>query len=627
MKKYIVMSVIGLATVAGLSSCSDFLDTENKSTVTSDEQFSNASGWSQLLNQAYFNMRAIYADPTLFCTGTDMYTTSQGNSPSVIATYQYGSDNSTVKNLYTNCYAAINQANCVLKYAQDDSYKDEARFVRNYCYYVLTQQFGGVPYIEDYIESASTNYPRTDLKTVYENVIADLESLINSTGLKQTSDGSDGHGHATILAAKALLSKVYLAAGWDLQTTLSDAAKGTYSITGTDYFAKAAAMAAQIAAAVPLTQSFETKWDFDTNESGKNPETLFAIQYDRATSSDQATGGHSQQHYFGGYMGSNTLGIKALKNDLCPTERVYYSYEKGDDRFESSFMTTIYASTGNADKWSKEGYWGFYNTTASEKDNLAISWKFFPWYADENDVVTYMNDNSSKFVSTTDTYKSTTKVIIVKDNMKYWAYGKNGVTESTQSFDNAIRTIGYLPPVRKFDDKNTTSTVGQSNGDYRDIVLLNASEIYLTAAEAYLMAGDEANALKYLNAVRARANASSLSSFADYQRYDWGLNDVGGYVKVGSTDSYNITLNNIDVILDERMRETVGEMYRWMDLRRTKQLVRYNIAYCGATIASMSGNDGNIKWLRPIPSNEIQINTGMTNADQNPGFTSETVSE
>ena len=137
------------------------------------------------------------------------------------------------------------------------------------------------------------------------------------------------------------------------------------------------------------------------------------------------------------------------------------------------------------------------------------------------------------------------------------------------------------------------------------------------------MAGDESNALRYLNEVRNRANAGNLANFNDYQRFDWSLNETGGYVKVGDTDSYNITINKLDVILDERMRETVGEYYRWMDLRRTKQLVRYNIAYCGATVTSMSGNDGHIKWLRPIPSNEIQINTGMTEADQNPGFTVE----
>ena len=88
----------------------------------------------------------------------------------------------------------------------------------------------------------------------------------------------------------------------------------------------------------------------------------------------------------------------------------------------------------------------------------------------------------------------------------------------------------------------------------------------------------------------------------------------------GQTDSYGLTINKLDVILDERMRETLGEYYRWMDLRRTHQLVRYNTTYCGLSVNNMTGNDGQIKWLRPIPENEIQINSGITAADQNPGF-------
>jgi len=624
MKKYIMIAAIAMATIASLSSCSDFLDSKNKSTVTADDQFKSPSGWNQLLNQAYYNMRNIYASPLLFCAGTDMYTTSQGATPSVIHTYQYPANNSEVQDLYTNLYATINAANCVLKYSTDTKINDQAIFVRAYCYYILTQQFGGVPYISEYIESASDSYPRTPLAECYNKMIAELEGVIARGALDAVSSANDGHGRASILGAKALLAKIYLAAGWDLETSLTDASKGTYTINGTSYFSKAASMAAEVASAVPLTQTFAQKWDFNLNEAGNNAETLFAIQYDRATSSDQVKGGHSQQHYFGGYMGSNTLGVKALKNDLCPTERVYYAFDKNDDRFEGSFMTTIYAYSGDASKWSKEGYWGYFNTTDAEKNALKVSWKFFPWYATTAEINTYLTNNASKFITTG--MKSPTKVLHVADQVTCWAYKADGSadaaasTNNTMAITNAIAKIGLVPPVKKFDDKNTTSEVAQSGGDYRDIVVLNASEIYLVAAEAYLMAGDETNALKYLNDVRNRANAGALASFAAYQRFDWAMGATGGYVHVGDTDSNGITLNNIDVILDERMRETLGEYYRWMDLRRTKQLIRYNIAFNGITLANMTGADGQIKWLRPIPANEIELNTGITPADQNPGF-------
>lgn len=631
MKKFIIMSALGLATVAGLSSCSDFLDTDNKSTVTPESQFSDISGWNQQLNNAYYALRDVYSDPKVFCQGTDLYTVGQNASAPVLQSYQYSSDNEDVTNLYKRTYAAINYANCVLKYCKDDKLNDQARFVRDYCYYILTQQFGSVPYITDYIESASTNYPRTDLATVYANVIADLKEIIANGNLESVSSEKDARGRASVIGAKALLAKVYLAAGWDLQTTVNDAKNGTYTVNSTEYFTEAAKYASEVADAVPLTQSFDKKWDFDNNEKGTNAETLFSIQYDRATSSDKVTGGHDQQHNFALYMGSNTLGVKGVKSELCPTERVYYAFDKGDDRFEGTFMTTVYGYDGNESNWSKQGYWAFYNATDAEKANLSIAFKYFPWYTEDSEIEAYCTAHAAQFVTTG--MKSQTKVFKVAENSTCKAYAADGSYDAknsatyTQPFSSAIQKIGCLPPVRKFDDKNTTSDCKQSGGDYRDVVLLNASEIYLVAAEAYLMAGDDANSLKYLNAVRTRSHASYLGSFSDYKRYDWGYNDAGGYVSFGQTDSYGLTINKLDVILDERMRETLGEYYRWMDLRRTHQLVRYNITYCGLSVNNMTGNDGQIKWLRPIPENEIQINSGITAADQNPGFRTHSTAE
>lgn len=624
MKKFIIMSALGLATVAGLSSCSDFLDSDNKSTVTPEGQFKDVTGWNQQLNNAYYALRDVYSAPVVFCQGTDLYTVGQGASAPVLQSYQYSSDNEDIANLYKNTYAAINYANCVLKYSKDAKLNDQARFIRDYCYYILTQQFGSVPYITDYIESARTDYPRTDLATIYTNVIDDLKDIIAGGNLENVSSEKDARGRASVIGAKALLSKVYLAAGWDLQTTLNDAQSGTYTVNSTEYFTEAAKYASEVADAVPLTQSFDKKWDFDNNEKGANPETLFAIQYDRATSSDKVKGGHNQQHNFALYMGSNTLGVKGVTSTLCPTERVYYAFDKGDDRFEGSFMTTVYGYNGDDTNWSKQGYWAYYNATDAEKAKLSIAFKYFPWYADDAEIDAYCTAHAGQFVTTG--MKSATKVFRVAESSVCKAYKSNGsydqTTSSTytQPFSSAIQKIGCLPPVRKFDDKNTTSDCSQSGGDYRDIVVLNASEIYLVAAEAYLMAGDETNSLKYLNAVRSRSHASTLSSFSDYKRYDWGYNEVGGYVSLGQTDSYGMTINKLDVILDERMRETLGEYYRWMDLRRTRQLVRYNVIYCGLSVANMTGGDGQIKWLRPIPENEIQINSGISAADQNPGF-------
>lgn len=160
---------------------------------------------------------------------------------------------------------------------------------------------------------------------------------------------------------------------------------------------------------------------------------------------------------------------------------------------------------------------------------------------------------------------------------------------------------------KKFDDPNTIQQQGSSN-DYRDIVVFHVSDMYLTAAEAYLMMGNQQQALSYINAVRDRSHATHLASFADYVP-DYELSE-------------SFEVRPIDVLLDERARELWAETTRWVDLRRTKQLVRYNIEFNDNinSVEDMSDAHGNVKWLKPIPASEIATNIGITEADQNPGY-------
>ena len=164
-----------------------------------------------------------------------------------------------------------------------------------------------------------------------------------------------------------------------------------------------------------------------------------------------------------------------------------------------------------------------------------------------------------------------------------------------------------MPPVKKFDDA-ATPQIDNATG-FRDIVMFHMSMMYLVAAEAQLMAGNEARALQLVNDVRQRSHATLLASFAAYK------------------PSYDVpegfgTFTPLDVVLDECAREIYAETTRWMDLRRTHQLIRYNVAYNPyiETVANMCNAQGEQKWYRPIPAAEIQNNTAITEDDQNPGY-------
>ena len=610
MKKNIYLSIIA-ALFAGftLTACSDFMEAENKSAggQTADDIFGKDA--SSLLTAAYSSLKNYGFNVDLFSRGTDLYIHTRGKSVSDFDTYTFNTENSNVTNFYSNVYRTINLSNGVINYAGADSpLSQEARFLRNYGYYLLTQQFGSVPYITEYINSAETSYPRTPLNEIYTGMIEDLTDLYNSSSLPAQSH----IGKASKQSVAALLAKIYLAAGWDLDTTLGDALQGTYNVNGTSNFQQAAAWAEKAINGIGLTMSFEDKWS-PFNEG--NAEEIFSIQYERnGYPGDIIDGGHSMHSTFGGYYGAyDASGIKAVGSDDAQSQKSMYLFEKGDTRYDATYMMVMYNSSFDASgkpTWGTEGYYAYYNASTADKAKMAIARVYFPYYYTEAEVEAWISAHESQLIADKDKYANSDVRIslLTLPQVTNWVKtsGSAKFTKSKIGIADYNVQVNNGACVKKFDDAAADFT-NQAN-DYRDIVLMHVSDQYLIAAEAYLMAGQSAQALEKINAVRSRAGLAALSSFGAYQPE---------YATTGS-----FTIKDIDLILDERARELYAEGHRWMDLRRTKQLVRYNVQFSEyvADEAAMKGNDGNIKWYRPIPANEISANTGITTADQNPGY-------
>ena len=578
-----------------LTACSDFLEAENKSAggQTADDVFSKDA--EPLLTAAYSSLKSYGFNTDLFCRGTDLYIHTRGKTVSDFDTYTFNTENSTISSLYSNVYRTINLANGVISYAGDGTQLSyEARFLRNYGYYILTQHFGSVPYITEYINSSEKNFPRTPLNEVYSAMIEDLTSLYNSSSLEAQSHT----GKASKQAVAALLAKVYLAAGWDLETSLGDAAQGTYTVNGTSNFTQAAAWAEKAINGVGLTMSFEDKWS-PFNEG--NAEEIFSIQYERnGFPGDIISGGHSMHGSFGGYYGAyNASGIKGVSSEDCQSQKSMYLFEKGDTRYDATYMMVMYNSTKDANgkpTWGTEGYYAYYNASEADKAKMAICKVYFPYYYTEAEVQAWIDEHESQLIADKDKYANADVRIslLTLPQVTNWIYVQDANGDAKWSKSkvaiadyNAQTSNGAC--VKKFDDAAADFT-NQAN-NYRDIVALHVSDLYLVAAEAYLMAG-----------------LPALASFGAYQP------------EYSTTGSFKMT--DLDLILDERARELYAEGQRWMDLRRTKQLVRYNVEFSEyiSAASDMANNKGEIKWYRPIPANEISANSGISQADQNPGY-------
>jgi starch-binding outer membrane protein, SusD/RagB family len=159
----------------------------------------------------------------------------------------------------------------------------------------------------------------------------------------------------------------------------------------------------------------------------------------------------------------------------------------------------------------------------------------------------------------------------------------------------SLYTEALFPTLIKFfDPLRPDRTYPQGS---RDFLAFRLAETYLILAETQLQQGKTTEATAAINAVRRRA------AFA------------------GKEAAMTITnaQMNMDMIMEERGRELVGEQIRWLDLKRWGKLVERVKLYNPQASAVKD-----IHNLRPIPQAQIDRTekdaSGVSMFGQNPGY-------
>lgn len=569
-KKYNMKSFIKYICFAAClftaSSCSNFLEEDNKSNINADKYFGESVGYESLVNACYSSLRTIWKnEPWLFCLGVDTYT--RGESELISGSYgnrdvysselnEYGSldsENGYVSDFYSNVYDAVQRCNTALNKATLVSGMSgatlqtriaEVKFLRAYYYYLLVEQFGDVAIVTDEITSAVTHFERKPENEVYKFIISELNDAI-----ADLPDESGEYGRVTSGAAKHLLALVYLTRGYKSYAESSD-------------FSKAASLADEVinSGQYQLQSTFSKVFDYNNMQ---NSEIIFSVQYDPSSLGGMYNG-NGQNSLFGWEMwtkinggfsnGNTTYGWK--KPQFTPTQFLYSLYNTDEDsRYDATFKSEYYATDDYPSGGVKAG-------------DLRV---YFPKYD---------------------------KPLTTQDSLKIMADNPHAIIVPKQMWKQDIEKIGgsgIFPMVWKFYDpeamwpsNNTNYTSG------RDIYLFRLADTYLMAAEAYFKMGDKEKAAERINTVRMRA------------------------AKPGMESSMMITADQVDIdfILDERARELVGEYKRWMDLKRTGKLIERTLKYNNLA-ARMNQMDQHI-LVRPIPQTVIDQDNG--DFPQNPDY-------
>jgi len=468
-KKYVVLSLA--LVLLSITACKKYTDEYNPQSRTAETYYNTFAGFEDLTKSNYAPLRGIVNFTGLYYLGTDAFSTPSINDSNGENLYNnnLNSANGDVDAYLRQLYSAINIANNTLYWATQvkdgsaatiNTRVGEAKALRAYYYYLLTETFGDVPLVLTRTTTISLVFTRTPEKDVYSQIIQDLTDAISALPTTTADFGRVTKGFAQHLLAKVYLTRGYKSYGggqadFQLAATTAEAVinSGTYS----------------------LKTKYADLFDPSIANFQVNPEVIFSVQYSTNAATNGA--GNSLQQYFmwdtqnTGLVGRSTFYGKT-NNSTALAPYWFSNFDKTrDSRYLANVYDVVYVQVAGS----------FNNKSYAVGDTLL----YYP------------------AVAFTPEQKAAKKYIVI-----------NPDEYRTSPFSAGLRSY---PQFKKFRDPFVTAYV--DNGGARDTYVFRLAETYLIAAEAYLKAGNTAKALQYFNAIRARAakpgnNADTGVSYA-----------------------------------------------------------------------------------------------------------------
>jgi len=601
------LALVFLMTLIG-TGCEDFLEENSISNQTADSYYIDAKGYEDLVRSTYTLLRDIHRTRTLVLQGTDIFTTggwseavSGGSQGSPLNAYdiRFNSSLGDLAALWDLLYREIGRTNTVIGREADITDMDEglkairvgeAKFLRAFSYFYLVQQWGDVPMPLEESTTASREVTKVPSSEIYTQIITDLTEAEAVLPAK----GSTDYGRATKGAAQFLLARVYLTRGWNFNNSLGG--------TSAD-FDKAVEYADKVISAYPLEPEYKNLFPLHSenpleetfpSQNAENDEIVFAVQYsdDVLTNNGDPTAGSypgNDAHSIFGGGAEDIPGELGRTNDynrhlghFITTPATYRLFDPDlDTRYHHNFVEAMYALS------DVKGFspTGDDNTIDIAQGDTVLY--FRPW-----------NDPAGLSEKGMDIGGTKPYAVINTDEI--------GILEES-AYHERFKT----PLMWKFWEPGIPYS--DSEGTF-DLALFRSAEAYLIAAEAIVKGASNGNlggADVYYNAVVDRA--LGVNQGADPMRAERPA-DLASLEAV----SYRATLGNIDIdmILDERARELMGEYVRWFDLKRTGKLIERTTLMNPWT--AQVGQVAEKHYIRPIPQHEID--RSLPPIAQNPGY-------
>lgn len=203
-----------------LISCSDVIE-EEPSTFLSPESLNSELGAEAVVKGAYqiFQNNGYYRRELL--AQLEMKSEYVKGRGSYLPPGDYDLDSrniNRVDEVWSVLYSAINRVNVIISSFNDlnlpedkkNQWIAEAKVLRAFHYFHIVRLFGAAPLRTEAADDLnSLSIPKSSVDDIYDQILEDLTTAINSDGLPESYSDTD-LGRVTIYAAKAILSEVYL---------------------------------------------------------------------------------------------------------------------------------------------------------------------------------------------------------------------------------------------------------------------------------------------------------------------------------------------------------------------------------------------------------------------------------
>lgn len=659
--KYIIAAVLIMS--LAVTSCSDYLEEDNKVGQTADLVYGTSSGIQGLVASCYSFARGWYGKEAglgLSETGTDLFLYGYDNKQKSLNSYNISAesldnnvaDNACFDQYWEMFYSAVDVCNNAIKYIPLNSvitetlknqYLGEVYFLRAFYHLHMVSIWGPIPYNEEPFTTVVTDAVRVPEEVVYSKILGDLDKSIEYfSNYKTKADGRANYWSARALKARTLL----YAASWlgknALSTNTAYAGKDLYTLS------KEEADAVIGSGLFSFYDKYADTWSMANEDFTKNKEAIWGVSY----SDDLMTN-------------VNTIPYR------------YKTSSSGDQLQYNGLITrTGYGRGGNAMLLMFVSMW---NNGASDFGNNGNE-TFVRALADPTYITHYVTKQKINVTPYYSAYgrgftRYLPSVYLWKLLEKNRATDQRteatlldvykiapGLEGSSKNYSNIKDTAIYYSPL----DGNSPEGIALqawAKGKYRvqflsggDIPVFNSSDpskaLPTEAAKAVsTVYGDNRyNSYK----IGGWCSYPGIKKFLDnvvdtrYLTHDISYRDAvvmrlaemylikaEAELGMGSAGNALTTLNElrtkraiagkdnsltgtvtINTILDERAIELCGEQQRWFDLKRTRTLVERVKAYNAQGAANVDAKH----LLRPIPQAQLDAVTNKGEFLQNTGY-------